>query len=223
MTNFITEGVIFQEAQILKTDATKAIFRMVMQTADEVNQNKRKYPMSVLSEGMKNCEERIRNRRMEGELDHPIISGNASHDGVRQTTVLLKEASHLIRDYEWDGNKLIGELETLCTPNGKTLFALLKDRVGLGLSMRGMAELEHQRDIKIVKGPLYIITFDAVSTPSHKSATVNFSELRFESMNLITESCKSGVICTPDGKCYLPDYFQYLVENKIISFLDRWI
>jgi hypothetical protein len=223
MTNLITEGVILQEAQIVKSDATKAIFRMVMQTADEVNQNKRKYPQSVLSEGMKNCEDRIKNRRMEGELDHPVPSGAAVFDGVRQTTVLLKEASHLIRDYEWEGNRLIGELETLSTPNGKTLLALLKDRVGIGLSMRGMAELEHQRDIKIVKGPLYIITFDAVSTPSHKSATVNFSELRFESKNLITEGCNSGVVCTPDGKCYLPDYFQYLVEHKIITFLDRWI
>ena len=180
MPKFIMEGAIFQEAQIMKESHRKAIFRMTMQTADEKNQNRRIYPKRVLHEGMENTKERMQRRAFIGELDHPLITGNESHDGVRQTTVSLKEVSHLIRDYDWSGNKLIGELETLDTPNGRILLSLLKEKSGIGLSMRGMAELERQGDTNIVKAPLYIITFDSVSLPSHKSALVDFSELRFE-------------------------------------------
>lgn len=221
MSNFIIEGAIFQEAQIIKSDPKKAIFRMTMQTADEINQNRRMYPKTVLGDAMNQCKERMARRAMLGELDHPVPSGNESYDGVRQTTVQLKEASHIIRDYEFKGNHLIGELETASTPNGQIFLGLLKDRSGVGLSMRGMAELERRNEVNVVKAPLYIITFDAVSLPSHRSAVVDFNEMRFESLNLIQESC--GTICTPNGQCFLPDYFDKLVESKVIKFFDRWV
>ena len=223
MSSIIIESPIFQEAKIVHNkDPKKAIFKMTMQTANDVNQNKRMYEKHVLAEGMKNNDERIKRRAMTGELDHPVPQGNEAYDGVRQTTVQLKEASHLIRDYGWNGNHLVGELETTSTPNGAILLGLLKDRVGLGLSMRGLGELERRPDgVNVVKAPLYIITFDSVSLPSHKSAVVDFNECRFESLNLIQESC--GTICTPDGTCYLPNYFDKLVESKVIKFFDRWI
>jgi hypothetical protein len=88
--------------------------------------------------------------------------------------------------------------------------------------MRGMGELKRNGDYNEVQRPLYIITFDSVSLPSHKAAVVDFNEMRFESMNMLTE-CSSGVVCTPDGKCYLPDYFDRLVETKVIQFNKRWI
>jgi hypothetical protein len=220
---FIREGVILQEAELVKIDYKKAIFRMVMQTADEKNQNRRIYPKSVLYEAMKNCDERINRRAFLGELDHPVVSGNDAHDGVRQTTVMLRESSHLLRSYEWSGTTLKGELETVDTVNGRQLLGLLKDKCGIGLSMRGMAELDKRGDVNYVKAPLYIITYDAVCTPSHKPAIVDFEQLRFESRDLLTESCNGGVICTPDGVCYLAEYFSRLVDEKIITFCDRWI
>ena len=222
MSYFTIESAIFQEAETIKTTPTKAIYRMVLQTVNEVNQNKRLYPKKVLSEGMVNNSDRIRNRMMTGELDHPFPTGNSEIDAIRQSTVSLKEISHLIRDYEFQGNKLIGELETT-GPYGATLLTLLKDRIGVGISMRGMAELEHQSNINVVKSPLMVITFDTVSMPSHKSAVVNFNEMRFESINLLRESSCGTTICTPDGKCYLADYFDKLVETKIIQFNKKWV
>jgi hypothetical protein len=222
MPKFISEGAIFQEAKIIKSDPKKAIFRMTMQEAEEVNQNKRRYPKQVLEGGMSNCKDRMQRRAFLGEMDHPVPTGQDTFDGIRQTTVALRDVSHLIRGYEFQGNRLVGELETLDTPNGKILLSLLKDKSGVGLSMRGMAELDRQAGINIVKAPLYIITFDAVSMPSHKGAVVDFNEMKFESINVLTESC-NGVICTPDGKCFLPDFFEKLIENKIITFFDRWI
>jgi hypothetical protein len=218
--SLIIEQSLFSEATMIKESPTKAIFRCPIQSVDEVNQNHRLYPSSVLDEGMGNCSSRMKRRAFYSELDHPIPSGNQQVDGIRQTTVSLKEVSHIIRSYEFKGQHLYGEMETTSTPNGGILLGLLRDRTGVGFSMRGLAELERKQDYNEVKGPLTIIAFDAVSMPSHKSAVVDFNEMKFES-KMLKESA-SGLICV-DGRCFMPDYFDKLVETKVISFFDRWV
>jgi hypothetical protein len=219
MSSLIIEQSLFSEADIVKQTPTRAIFRCPIQTADEVNQNGRLYPGSVLGEGMGNCKPRMNRRAFYSELDHPLPTGNDNVDGVRQTTVALENASHIIRDYDFRGNVLIGEMETLSTPKGGILFGLLKDKTGVGFSMRGMAELDRLQDHNVVKSPLTIIAFDAVSMPSHKSAVVDFNEMKFEH-HMLFESPQ--MICL-DGRCFLPDYFDKLVESRVIQFFDRWV
>lgn len=223
MPHFIVESPVFQEADVRKSEPGKAIFRMTMQTVDEVNQNKRMYPRDALAEAMEECKPRMKKRAFLGELDHPIPTGN-QFDEVRQTTVMLKEVSHLLRDYEIRGNHVIGELETTSTGNGAKLMGLLKDKCGIGLSMRGMAELNQREDgVNVVKKPLMVITYDSVSVPSHAAATVDFNNLKFESLNVLTESLNSGTICTPDGRCFLANYFDKLVETRVIEFFHKWV
>ena len=222
MSYFLMEHCgILQEAEVTKRDSNKAIFTLAIQDADAINQNRRKYPKDVLSEGIKNCEPRIEARSFLGELDHPLPTGN--FDEVRQTTVLLSEVSHLVRSYEWRGNVLFAEFETLSTPNGQKVLNLIKDDIGFGTSMRGMAELVRHPQYNLVKGPLYIVTYDLVSNPSHKIAKIDEQQIRFES---ITESA-SGLICVRDVKgksqCYLPNYFDKLVEQKLLSFMRYWV
>lgn len=216
----IIEQHIFSEAEIIKSTPTKAIFRCPIQSVDEINQNHRLYPSTVLKEGMGNCDSRMKRRAFYSELDHPLPQGNDQVDGIRQTTVSLKEVSHIIRDYEFKGNHLVGEMETTSTPNGNILFGLLRDKTGVGFSMRGLAELDHLPDHNVVKSPLTIIAFDAVSMPSHRTAIVDFNEMKFEH-HMLTES-KCGIICI-DGHCFLPDYFDKLIETKVIKFFDRWV
>ena len=223
MSAFITESPIFQEAKIVKTEPGKAIFRMVMQTVDELNQNKRIYPSQVMKEAMRDVEPRMSRRAFFGELDHPTPKGNDQFDAIRQTTVMLKDASHIIRSYDFQGKNLMGELETSSTPNGAILLGHLRDRAGVGLSMRGMAELDRQESQNIVKAPLMVVAYDAVSLPSHSAAVVDFNEMKFESLNLLVENSSCGTVCTPDGKCYLVDYFDKLVETKVIQFFNRWV
>jgi len=178
------------------------------------------YPSNVLKEGMDSCESRMKRRAFYSELDHPIPTGIDEVDGIRQTTVSLEKVSHIVRDYDFKGNHLVGEMETTSTPNGGILFGLLKDQTGVGFSMRGLAELERLQDHSVVKSPLTIISFDAVSTPSHRSAVVDFKEMKFEH-SMLFES-KSGTICI-DGKCFMPNYFDKLVEMKTIKFFERWV
>ncbi len=215
----ILEMPIFQEAKIVHSTPGKAIFRMTMQTLGDVNLNGRMYPSDVVSGGLLDCKDRMRRRAFYSELDHPLPSGNDQVDAIRQTTVLLSEASHIIRDYEIKNNKVIGELETINTPKGGILLGLLRDKTGLGLSLRGMASLTEKNNHKVVTAPLTIIGYDAVSSPSHQSALVDFNEMRFES-KLLTES--NNMICIGD-KCYLPNFFDKLVETRMIKFFDKWV
>jgi len=219
MSHFIQEGAIFQEAEVISKTPGKAIFRCTIQTADEVNQNKRMYPMQVLESGMGDCRTRMKSRAFLSELDHPFPQGNQVFDQIRQTTVSLKEASHLIRDYEFRGNHLVGEMETLSTPNGSILLGLLRDNSGVGFSMRGLAELERLESHNMVKAPLTIVAFDSVSQPSHKSAVVDFNEMRFEADMLMEQS---GMVCV-NGRCFLPNYFDKLVETRMVEFFERWV
>ena len=48
MSSLILEGAIMQEAAIIKETPGKAIFRCTVQTADDINANKRFYPKEVL-------------------------------------------------------------------------------------------------------------------------------------------------------------------------------
>lgn len=219
-SSLIIESSILSEAKIVSQTPSKAIFRCPIQTVDEVNQNHRMYPSGVLKEGMGNCDGRMKRRAFYSELDHPLPSGNQSVDGIRQTTVSLEKVSHIIRDYEFRNNVLVGEMETTSTPNGGILLGLLKDKTGVGFSMRGLAELERKQDFNEVKSPLTVIAFDAVSMPSHKSAVVDFNEMKFE-QEVLFES-PSGLICV-NGRCFMPDYFDKLVETKMIKFFDRWV
>jgi hypothetical protein len=220
MSSLIIEGSLFSEAKMIKETPTKAIFRCPIQSVDEVNQNHRLYPSAVLEEGMGNCGSRMKRRAFYSELDHPLPTGNEQVDGIRQTTVSLEKVSHIIRDYEFRNKHLYGEMETTSTPNGNILLGLLKDKTGVGFSMRGLAELERLQDHNVVKSPLTIIAFDAVSMPSHKSAVVDFNEMKFE-QDMLFES-PSGVICM-NGRCFMPDYFDKLVETKVIEFFGRWV
>jgi hypothetical protein len=218
--SLIIEQQIFSEATMIKETPAKAIFRCPIQSVDEVNQNNRLYPSAVLDEGMISCSSRMKRRAFYSELDHPIPTGTQQVDGIRQTTVALKEVSHIIRDYEFKGKHLYGEMETTSTPNGGILLGLLKDRTGVGFSMRGLAELDRKQDYSEVKGPLTIIAFDAVSMPSHKSAVVDFNEMQFEQDALLESA--SGVVCL-NGRCFMPEYFDKLIETKVITFFQRWI
>jgi len=228
MSKFIIEQAIIQEAEIVKTDdkKNKAIFRCIIQTADEPNKNRRVYPRSVLEQGMNDCKERMKARAFLSELDHPIPSGNRQFDAIRQTSVMLDEVCHMITDYQFEGNLLKAEMETTLTPKGYILYGLLKDRSGIGFSMRGMGDLQMVAGYKSVKSPLTIICYDAVSRPSHKAAVVDFNNMKFESeqlcnLNTLTES-DNGLICC-GNQCYLPNYFDKLVESRLIKFFDKWV
>jgi CRISPR/Cas system-associated endoribonuclease Cas2 len=178
MLSFISEVTSIQQLKILKESKVdrgwKVEFEACLQTADERNNNNRVYRREHLSEAVNKVTPRIQNRAFVGELDHPL-----SEDMKRQVMVMYQECSHVITKTWWSGKELMGKLETLGTPNGKILTELIKDKIRVGFSVRALGNMEKRDNIEYILSPIYIVSYDAVSDPSHAEATIrNFSECK---------------------------------------------
>jgi len=162
----------------------KIHFRAILQTCDETNRNKRIYPKQDLQEAIEAVRDRVEQRAFLGELDHPAMTSDMS----RQATVLFKEASHVFTRIWFQGKEVWGQGETLATPNGQILTALIKDRVPIGFSLRALGQVqEGPSGVKVVKKPILVVAYDAVSKPSHEKALLK--EIVSESVFCIGDVC----------------------------------
>jgi hypothetical protein len=91
-----------------------------------------------------------------GELDHP-----------ESQVINLKNVSHIISDYWWDGDNVMGKIEILSTPSGQILEALIRNNVTVGVSSRGMGSLEQRGNVMEVQDDFELLCWDFVSTPSN--------------------------------------------------------
>lgn len=132
-----------------------------IQVAEEPNGNGRIYPKHILEREMKNYGRLIESRRALGELDHPDSS-----------VVELKNCSHLITEVWWEGNNVMGKLEVLNTPSGRTLKALAESACGIGISSRGLGSVRNKGKHVIVEDDFNLICFDVVSDPSAPGAFI---------------------------------------------------
>lgn len=133
----------------------------VLQRADAVNQNGRKYPKDVLlREADKYANVFIRENRALGETDHPESS-----------VVNLKNVSHNITKLWWEGNDLKGRLEILDTPSGNIAKSLLMAGIRLGISSRGLGSVKTLGEGTVeVQDDFEIVCWDLVSNPSTQGA-----------------------------------------------------
>jgi len=224
--SIINEGVVFSVPERLKKyNDGKVIYKAILQTADVRNQNKRVYPKDVLVDGIKRVQQKIDERRMVGELDHPI-----SDNQVRQTTVNYSDSSHLITETWWEGNLLWGKIETLpYTPKGKIASGLAADNITLGHSLRGLADVSDNGGYQTVVAPLVVITWDIVSEPSHAKSYIKeiveegkISNISDHSVLKVLTEAKNLITLT-DGNMYTPNTLDMLIEKKIIKLGSMYI
>ena len=147
--------------------------RSLFQEQNVVNRNGRIYPLEQVKMGVEQVREKMVNRQLMGELDHP-----ESPEQDRFQYVELKSVSHLITNLELDGYKLWGEFETLPTPNGIILRNLIEQGVSLGVSLRQFGDVterlvESEIYYEIVPETYELRTFDIVSEPGFKSQMFN--------------------------------------------------
>ena len=138
----------------------------ILATAEVKNGNGRYYSKQLWDREMDKYNELIEQRRSMGELDHP-----------ESTVINLKNVSHLISEYWWDGDNVMGKIEVLPTPSGNILKELIKSGVTVGVSSRGMGSLEENRQgVMEVQDDFELLCWDFVSTPSNPGsymATLN--------------------------------------------------
>jgi len=138
------------------SEAGNLLVEGVLATAEVQNGNGRYYAKSLWEREMDKYKELVEQRRSMGELDHPDSS-----------VVNLKNVSHLISEFWWDGDNVMGKIEILPTPAGSILKELIKHGVTVGVSSRGMGSLEQRDGMMEVQDDFELLCWDFVSTPSN--------------------------------------------------------
>ena len=154
----------------------------ILSTAEVKNGNGRYYAKDLWNREMDKYKDLVDQRRSMGELDHP-----------ESTVINLKNVSHLINDFWWDGDNVMGKIEILPTPSGNILKELIKNGVSVGVSCRGMGSLEPNGSVIEVQDDFELLCWDFVSTPSNPGSYmqlvkegINFSSKnQYEKLNSI--------------------------------------
>ena len=128
----------------------------ILASAEVKNGNGRYYSKELWEREMDRYSELIEQRRSMGELDHP-----------ESQVINLQNVSHLISEYRWDGDNIIGKIEVLPTPAGDILKALVGNGVTVGVSSRGMGSLQERNGVMEVQDDFELLCWDFVSTPSN--------------------------------------------------------
>ena len=143
----------------VNSDSGNLIVEGILATAEVKNGNGRYYSKDLWEREMDKYSTLIKERRSMGELDHP-----------EATVINLKNVSHIIKEYWWDGDEVMGKIEILPTPSGQILKELVKSGVTVGVSSRGMGSLEDRGGVMEVQDDFELLCWDFVSTPSNPNS-----------------------------------------------------
>lgn len=137
---------------------------VILQRANNQNQNGRVYPKEILAREAKTFKDKFVSQRMAtGELDHP-----------ESPVVNLKNSCVNVTDIWFDGNDVRGNLEILTTPSGNIVRELIKNNIRLGISSRGVGSVKQMSENSVeVQEDFSLICFDIVSNPSTQGAFIN--------------------------------------------------
>lgn len=125
----------------------------------EKNQNGRVYQGDeMIKEVERYTSEMIKTRRAIGEMNHP-----------QSTEVNPVNACHLVTELKQSGNYFLGKSLILDTPMGQLLKSLVKDKIQMGISTRGLGNLTESSSGKQVSN-FHLICLDVVHQPSVQNA-----------------------------------------------------
>ena len=145
-----------QLTESVNKDNGNLVVEGILATAEVKTGNGRYYAKELWERETDKYSQLIEERRSVGELDHPESS-----------VVNLQNVSHLISEYSWDGDNVMGKIEILPTPSGNILKELIKAGVTVGVSSRGMGSLEQNGNVMEVQDDFELLCWDFVSTPSN--------------------------------------------------------
>lgn len=127
--------------------------------AEKQNQNGRIYQLDEMTkEVARYSTDMIKTRRALGEMNHP-----------QSTEVNPVNACHLVTELRQNGNYFMGKSLILDTPMGQLLKSLVKDKVQMGISTRGLGNLAESSEGKRVSN-FHLICLDVVHQPSVQNA-----------------------------------------------------
>lgn len=127
--------------------------------AEKQNQNGRVYRLDEMTKEVERyAQDMIKTRRAIGEMNHP-----------QSTEVNPVNACHLVTELKQQGNYFMGKSLILDTPMGQLLKSLVKDKIQMGISTRGLGNLTESSEGKKVSN-FHLICLDVVHQPSVQNA-----------------------------------------------------
>ena len=198
MKQVLIETSLFKPQQLSFTEGLKSkrglpIVEGILATAEVKNGNGRYYSKDLWEREMEAYKALIDENRAMGELDHP-----------EDSVVNLRNVSHNITDYWWDGNNVMGKIEILPTPSGNILKALIESGITVGVSSRGMGSLKPMGEVQEVQDDFQLLCWDFVSTPSNPGSYMHLVKEGFsiDTTNTYTKvnSIITEILCSK-GNC----------------------
>jgi hypothetical protein len=127
--------------------------------AEKQNQNGRVYQLDeMVQEVNRYMNDMVKTRRAIGEMNHP-----------QSTEVNPVNACHLVTELKQNNNYFMGKSLILDTPMGQLLKSLVKDKIQMGISTRGLGNLTESSQGKKVSN-FHLICLDVVHQPSVQNA-----------------------------------------------------
>jgi len=159
LTTELHESLEFLVEETNRQEPQKYYITGPYMMADKQNQNGRIYQLSEMSNEVdRYTNEMIKPRRAIGEMNHP-----------QSTEVNPVNACHLVTELKQNGNYFMGKSLILDTPMGQLLKSLVKDKIQMGISTRGLGNLAESSTGKMVSN-FHLICLDVVHQPSVQNA-----------------------------------------------------
>ena len=158
-----TSNYVLLERKNEQSGEVQVFVRGEFGRADRPTANKRLYNKRIWESQIDRLGDRLKEKRVLGELDHP--------DDGRTS---LKRVSHVVTDLRLEGGQVVGEALILPTTLGKDLMAMLKAGVPIGVSSRGFGSVKPDVEGNLVVQEDYkLVTFDFVADPADPTAYPN--------------------------------------------------
>lgn len=180
--NYEINKEIIKEDYSLNFNDGRLFINCILQKADTENRNGRIYPKAILEREIQKYQQSINDNNALGEANHP-----------NTITVDITNVPHRVVKTWWDGNTVYGKLEILiskgyiemgiCSTSGDKIAELLRQKVKLGISSRGVGSLKTIKGKNYVQDDFELVCFDLVCSPSTPGAY-----LFFEKENTINEN-----------------------------------
>lgn len=182
--------------------------------AEKQNQNGRVYQLDeMIREVGRYMSDMVKTRRAIGEMNHP-----------QSTEVNPVNACHLVTELKQNGNYFMGKSLILDTPMGQLLKSLVKDKIQMGISTRGLGNLSESKDGKRVSN-FHLICLDVVHQPSVQNAMLESilesKEWLVGSDGRIIEVSQQALRNLKEGVSHLPKHEkENFLKEHLIKFIQ---
>jgi hypothetical protein len=214
LTTELHEGVDLLVEQQNRTEDPKYFITGPYMMAEAKNQNGRIYALDeMVREVNRYTKDMIASRRAIGEMNHP-----------QSTEVNPVNACHLVVELKQKDNYFYGKSQILDTPMGQLLKSLVKDKIQMGISTRGLGSLTESSEGKRVSN-FHLICLDVVHQPSVQNAMLESilesKEWMLDNSGRIIEVSANAFSTLKEGLARLPKHeANTFLKQRLTMFIE---